>query len=475
VKALHTTALLLLAGGCWAGSATEPVLDISIVSPVEGARYEAGDTIRIAVVPNDPATVGMSAWFYVDGRLTGIDSVAPYELLWPTTDATPLHPRIMVRAFDLPRGTATRIVDVEVTWRYRRPPQRADGWTTATLEEVGLRQAPLDSLVSVLRGRAGHLVHGIAIARHGKLVFEKYFDGLSHPTFGEHPVSYGPTMIHGLSSVTKSYTATLLGAAIERGCIGGVSDRVLGYYPVFADLDVGLRHDITLRDLVTMTSGLQWDEHTWPLTDERNDLTAWLRHYSSSTDDPARAILERPMVATPGTVFNYAGGSANVLGNAIQRACGMRLDRFADQALFDPLGVRDAWWWIFPSDFVYASGDLALRPRDMLKLGQLHLRDGVWNGIRILPPGWVEIASAAFSPTPEYTASEGITGYGWGWWSLTDAYGAGAYEAWGWGGQYIIVMPAHDMVVALTGGSYWTAPWKNGHRLMTDFILHTLL
>ena len=468
-------AVLCSAVGCSSGLATAPVLEISIVSPQPGSQYDVGDTIPIVVVPEDPAVTRMTVSFWAEDRLIGVDSVPPYETRWATTEDTPLRPLIKVQASDLPRGTADRSVSVEVNWRYHRPPELGDGWPTATLEEAGLREAPLDSLVRALRAATGHLIHGIVIVRHGELVFEKYFDGLSHPTFGEQPVSYGPETIHGLSSVTKSFTATLLGVAIEKGCIGSVSDRVFDYFPDLEDLDVGLRSEITLEDLVTMRSGLQWDEHTFPLTDERNDLTAWLRRAASTSTDPARDILQRAMVATPGTVYNYAGGDTNVLGNAIQRACSQRLDRYARAVLFNPLGVQDAWWWVFPSDFVYASGDLALRPRDMAKLGQLYLQDGVWNGERILPPGWVEAATASvtsFLPSEGY---EGVAGYGYGWWTLTDDYGAGAYEARGWGGQYIVVVPEYDMVVALTAGAYWTPAWWDDDEIMTGFVLPAIV
>ena len=462
---------LLLGTGCSLGDVAEPVLEITFSSPALGARYAAGDTIPIVVIPDDPRVERMTVWFWADGRLLAIDSVPPWEARWATTDRSPLRPRIWAQAFNLPRGTTTRSVDVELTWSYRRPPEMGDGWSTTTLGDVGLDPAPLDSLVKELRSRSGHLVDGIVIVRHGKLVFEKYFDGLSHPTFGERPISYGPRVVHGLSSVTKSFTSTLLGLAIQERCVGSTSDRVFAYFPNLSDLDTGSKGRITLRDLVTMSSGLVWDEQTYAFNDARNDLIAWLGKAATTSTDPARDILSRGMAAEPGARFNYAGADFNILGNAVQRGCGQRLDRFAQASLFDPLEVGDAWWWVFPSEFVYASGDLALTPREMAKLGQLFLQDGVWNGKRILPQGWVATSTAAVHSLDTYRGSDGIDGYAYGWWTLTDEYGAGAYEAWGWGGQYIVVMPVHDMVVALTGGSYWTSPWRNGHRIMTEFVL----
>jgi len=469
------TVALCATVACSAADATAPEQGISIVSPRPGSRFDVGDTVPIVVVPDDPAGDQMTVRFWADERPIAVDSVPPYEARWAITEETPLHPQIRIQATTPLQGTTTQSVEVEVDWRYRRPPETDDGWPTATLAEVGLDEPLLTGLVGALRGSTSHLIHGIVIVRHGKLVFEKYFAGLSHPTFGEQPVAFGPETLHGTSSVTKSFTSTLLGVALERGCVGGVSDPVFDYFPGLGDLEEGSKAAITLEDLLTMRSGLSWDETTYPFTDERNDLTAWLRGAASGASDPARAILEHTLVAVPGTAFNYSGGDYNLLGNAIQRGCGQRLDLFASDALFEPLRIRDSWWWIFPGDFVYASGDLALRPRDMAKLGQLYLQDGVLNGERILPAGWVEAATESISSYHELEAQEGIVGYGYGLWTLSDEYGQGAYQAWGWGGQYIVVMPEHDMVVALTGGSYWVpAPWS-ALEIMRQYVLPAIL
>jgi len=165
------------------------------------------------------------------------------------------------------------------------------------LTAVGIDPAPLSELMNRLRANPGHLVEGIVIVKDDKLVFEEYFDGRAHPTYGDGPVSYDRDSKHCLSSVTKSVTATLLGIAIDRGFAPGVDERVLGYFPEMADLDVGLRSEITLKHLVTMSAGLQWDEWSYSLSDPRNDLTQWFRF----AGDLVRFVLERPMVADPGS------------------------------------------------------------------------------------------------------------------------------------------------------------------------------
>ncbi len=257
-------------------------------------------------------------------------------------------------------------------WVYRQPVRTSDGWETASLTAVGIDPAPLSELMNRLRANPGHLVEGIVIVKDDQLVFEEYFDGRAHPTYGDGPVSYDRGTKHCLSSVTKSITATLLGIAIDRGFVPSVDERVLGYFPEMADLDVGLKSAITLKHLVTMSAGLQWDEWSYSLSDPRNDLTQWFRY----TGDLVRFVLERPMVADPGALFTYNGGLTNVLGEAIRRATGLRLDRFSEDYLFTPLGITDLSWYLIRPDFVYASGDVSLRPRDLAKLGRLFLRGG---------------------------------------------------------------------------------------------------
>jgi CubicO group peptidase (beta-lactamase class C family) len=259
-------------------------------------------------------------------------------------------------------------------------------------------------------------------------------------------------------------TATLLGLAIGRGSIGSIDERLFAFFPEMADLDAGLKSGITLKHLVTMSAGLQWDEWTYPIGDMRNDITAWFRY----DGDLLRFVLERPMVAEPGTQFTYNGGLTNILGEIMRRATGQRLDRFSETALLAPLGITDFSWYLLRPDFVYASGDISLRPRDAAKIGQLYLQRGLWNGSRILDDAWVEASATPAFPMEPWP---GCAGYSYGWWPRTDDYGAGAFAAEGWGGQAIIVMPALDAVVVFTGGSYWKSPLLSPHRIMVRYIL----
>jgi CubicO group peptidase (beta-lactamase class C family) len=362
-------------------------------------------------------------------------------------------------------GNGGQPTEVIPDYVYTVPEQVDDGWETASLADVGMDQTYLENLMNRLRANPGHLVHGIVIVVDGKLVFEEYFSGLTHPTYGEQPVTYSRERKHCLSSVAKSVTATLLGIAIGEGLITGVDEKVFDYFPELADLNVGQKGELGLRHLVTMSAGLQWDETTYPVGDVRNDLTQWF-HYDG---DLARFVLERPIVADPGTQFNYNGGLTNVLGEVIGRATGLRLDQFSEQYLFTPLDITDFSWYFMRPDFVYASGDVSLRLRDMAKIGQLYLQDGVWDGEQVLPAEWVELsASPYFTLT---TSWHGHRGYSYGWWPMTSVYGAGAFGASGWGEQTIIVMPEFNMVAVFTGGAYWENPLLTYDQMMRGYVL----
>jgi CubicO group peptidase (beta-lactamase class C family) len=448
---------------------------VSIIQPGSGEAFVVGDTVTLVAEASDSDGVVTSVSFYVEEQLVGRSDTSPCTLSWNTAGSELLYSDIRAVAEDDDGALGDDVVRVRTDWVYEPPEQAADDWQTASLADVGMDPAPLTELINTLRSRQNHRVHGIVVARHGLLVFEHYFSGLSHPTWGETPVRFDRETAHVLSSVTKSFTAALLGIAIDQGFISSVDEKVFDFYPELADLNTGRKQDITLRHLVTMSSGLEWNETSVPLTDPTNHLTALINRALTTNQDLVRFILEKPMVADPGSVFNYSGGNTNVVGNVIQRASGMQLDQFADQYLFEPLGIERVWWWLLRPDFVYASGDLALVPRDMAKFGQLFLQNGTWNGEQIVSQDWVALSAQSvflFSP-PYWGLSYGFVGYSYGWWPNEASYGAGAYSASGWGGQQIVVMPELDMVAAITGGSYWNTPSMTTHQIM-QYVLRAV-
>jgi len=328
-------------------------------------------------------------------------------------------------------------------YTYQIPVQKNDGWETASLSHVNMDPTPIISMMNELLKRDNHGIHSILIIKDSKLVFEEYFNGKdlysSYKTFG-------PEVVHCLCSVTKSFTSALLGIALDNRFISATEEKMFSYFPDYSDLYDDEKGKITLHHLLTMTSGLEWDEHSYSFTDPRNDL----RQFNDSAD-PIRYLLQKPVVHTPGTFFRYNGGAVNLLGEIIHRASGLGIEDFSMEYLFEPLGITDFRWLILePSGLTYTSGDLHLRPRDMAKFGYLFLNGGSWKGKRIISPKWINESTQGYS-------LDGA--YGYLWWLRTYQIGSRrieSYHAGGWGGQFIIVVRELNMVVVFTGGNFNT-------------------
>ncbi|KYK22052.1 hypothetical protein AYK24_02685 [Thermoplasmatales archaeon SG8-52-4] len=271
--------------------------------------------------------------------------------------------------------------------QYEVPIQTNDGWETAFLSSVGMDERPLLKLLDKLDGLSDHRMHSILIVKEGKLVFEKYFPGdkfnLAQPT-GEKGFDINDT--HNLCSATKSFTSALIGIAIDKGFIQSVNQKVYDFFPTYSNLFAATpeKYDLTLKHLLTMTSGIQWDDESTSYFDPRNDM-----YQVFNSRDPIKYILSKDLIVTPGTVFDYANCNTNLLGEIIHQASGLRLKQFSDNYLFSKLGIKESEWQMLPNNVVFCSGDLRLCPRDMAKLGYLFLNGGTWKGERIISQDWI--------------------------------------------------------------------------------------
>ncbi len=345
------------------------------------------------------------------------------------------------------------------------PQQTDDGWQTASPADVGLDEQRLRETVERIQDKTYQNVDSILIVKEGKLVFEVYFDDhewdYDSPQFRGKLIHYGPETRHNLASVTKSFTSILVGMALDHGAIQSVDDPVFDYFPKYAHLSDTQKATITLKHLLTMSSGLQWNEGELPYSDPNNDL---VRLFSES--NPIGYILSRPVISTPGAQFYYGGDNTNLLGEVIRSATGQRMDAFAEEHLFGPLGITDYAWDFINPDMIHASGNLQLRPRDMAKLGQLCLNGGVWEGQRIVSEAWIA------ESTQKHVTHSTTSGYGYQWWLETYRVGSAsvdAFSALGWGGQKIMVFPDLEMVVVFTGGNY--ASGDPSEEILTRYIL----
>jgi CubicO group peptidase (beta-lactamase class C family) len=326
------------------------------------------------------------------------------------------------------------------------PAAKADNWPVAAPRDAALDPAVLCPLGPVFASWKEANVHSVLVARYGQLVFERYFSGFdSHWGTPGELINFGPETRHDVRSITKSVTSLLLGIVIGKGEITGADARVLSFFPEYADLRTPEKEQITLRDLLTMSAGLKWDENM-PYSNPQNSEIQM-----DYAPDPYRYVLEQPSDTPPGSVYNYSGGSAALISKILQKATGEREDALAQHLLFDPLGIRDVDWVRYKNGDPIAASGLSMRPRDLAKLGQLVLDHGSWKGRQVVPAEWIEA-----STTPQINGS-GLYFYGYQWW-LGRSFVHGREVDWsagvGYGGQRLFIVPTMDLVVVVTAGLY---------------------
>lgn len=328
-------------------------------------------------------------------------------------------------------GTLRPAPAVETGWQVH-PPDRA-GLSRGGLAEAYRRVDRIDRLTSLLVGRRGILVG------------EAYRHGLER---GE-PVN--------IKSASKSVLSALVGIALEEGVLDGLDQRVAPFFPSILDGSVDSRkHQITLRHLLLMRSGLASTsfEHYGPWVTSDH----WVRH-----------ALERPMVARPGRETRYSTGNSHVLAVILRKALGRDLRDYAQEKLFDPLGVRIHGWQRDPQGYRFGGNNLYLTPRGMYRFGELYRQDGEFNGQRVIPASWVKTSTQSHVHDTYHDFP-----YGYYWWNRT-ARGYRVDFAWGHGGQFIFLVPRLELVVVTTSfvgehGGDDDHLWKV-HDLLTDHVI----
>lgn len=307
------------------------------------------------------------------------------------------------------------------------PVAATDEWPSATPESEGLDPAPLVDLVNRIHRRDYGAIHSLLVVRNGRLVVEEYFSG------------WAADVVHTQQSISKSVTSLLVGLAIQAGRLR-LDDRVTSFFPSYvpiANLD-DRKGAMTVRDLLTMRSGLDWSESTYagsPLQRMNDCRCDWLRF-----------ILDWPMREPPGSRWEYISGSSILLGGIVGAATGQRIDRFAEDRLFGPLGVTGASWFQgLPDGLPHTGGGLQLRPRDMAKIGTLVAAGGRWRGAQIVSDSWIRESTAPVVSRPR-TFGAYPTDYGYHWWMLD----RGVVVASGAFGQWIFISPQENVVVTTT-------------------------
>ena len=326
-------------------------------------------------------------------------------------------------------------------------------WATATVADAGGSVAMVERGLD--RARANHRMRSLLVVRNGRLVVEEYFGGARANT------------LHDVRSVTKSVVSALTGIALERGDIGGLDDPVADYLgSLVPDLDPD-KGSITIRQLLTMTSGLEWDE-----TGGFGSYVEWIR-----SDDPLGFLLGLPFVSPPGETFNYNSAAVHLLGVVLEQATETPLPTLAESTLLGPIGVSRSPWEPLGDGSFNGGAGVDLRPRDLARFGQLFLQRGSSGGRQIVSAGWVDASTAGrFDWRFSMGALDGIT-YGYLWWVVPGAREP-MYFGWGHAGQYVVVVPGLRLVVVATND--WVGAGEDGgarrfERMTMDIVVQDII
>lgn len=275
-----------------------------------------------------------------------------------------------------------------------------------------------------------------------------YFDPFWHPY-------YHGTDLHSMQSVSKSVTSAIFGIAISRGDFQNSLDTpVLRYFDAGKVQNVDeLKRRLTLRHVLTMTTGLDWNEDV-PYDDPRSDSSLM-----EAVDDWVQYVIDKPMAHPPGTVFNYSSGASELLAYIFQKETGQDIDDYGEKYLFQPLGISHHWKRT-PLGLIDTEGGLYLSDDGLARFGYLYLHGGVWNGRRILSEDWIKQSLTPFIAAKDDDAYQ----YGFQWWLLPRkdlAPGKYVWSARGFGGQRLMIFPEQDLIVVLTGWTILTDPPPN--------------
>lgn len=300
-------------------------------------------------------------------------------------------------------------------------------------------------------------VHGLVVWRDGRTLFERYLEGVdwlrSRPLG---TVLFDANTLHDLRSISKSIVALLYGIALSQGCVPAPEESLLDAFREFPDLARDARRRAwTVHHALTMTLGLDWDEDSAPYTDPANSEIAM-----DLAADRYRYVLSLPVVLEPGNRFNYCGGATALIARLITMGSGKPLDQFANESLFEPLGIERTEWLRDRKGEPYAASGLRMSPRDLARVGVMMLAGGKYGGRQVVPEGWI-----ARCTTPMIAIDESRS-YGYHWYFARHAFLVPQAARWdrsrlepvwgavGNGGQGLYIYPNLGVVVAITGGNY---------------------
>lgn len=348
----------------------------------------------------------------------------------------------------------------------------AFAWERIAPREAGFADDVEARLERLIADKRAWGLHGVVVARHGKLVLERYFEGddeIWGRSIGR--VAFGPDTLHDLRSATKSILGLLYGIALAQGKVPAPERPLLESFPEYADLAIDTRHKrLTVAHALTMTLGLDWNEDI-PYQDPANSEVQM-----EMAPDRYRYIFGRSFVSDPGARWIYGAAATELIGTLIVKGTGQSLPDFARANLFGPVGIGATEWSNGLNGAPSPSSGLRMTPRDLARIGRLILNRGQWEGREVVPAGWLD---ASFK---ERVSADEFRRYGYFWYLGDFAQGnpnaqrkARWIGAFGYGGQRLFVMPDFDIAVAITAGNYADErQWIPPIRVMREVILPSL-
>lgn len=339
------------------------------------------------------------------------------------------------------------------TYTYAQPKNFNDRWKTTHLQSRNVDTTLIYKLFNQIPQEKNKL-HSVLLVINGQIVIEEYFN------------DHTANKQHDLRSTTKSIRSILMGIAIDIGFIDTIDDPISKYLNTFVPTkNLDIRKDsITIRHLLTMSTGLDcndWDKKSKGQEDKVHKKKDWIQY-----------TLNLPMVNEPGKVSNYCSMGTILLAEIISQASGMTIDKFAEQYLFNPLGITNVSWGHTSSKEIIPSGKrLYMTSRDMAKIGQLILNKGKWNEKQLVSENWIEEST---TPKTKITNID----YGYLWWGIPFKANEKIFAsktATGNGGQYIMVLPELDLVAVFTGGAYNSQEQMLPFSIVNDIFIPTFM
>jgi CubicO group peptidase (beta-lactamase class C family) len=322
----------------------------------------------------------------------------------------------------------------QIVYRYKKPERIDDGLQTETINSNSNASSSISNLMKEVIDQKYGKIKSLLILKNNKLIVEEYFYG------------YTRNDLQQIRSCTKSVTSLLLGIALDHHKDIDIEQPIFSFFPEYDSLESGGREKITLKNVLTMTAGLEWDDYPREMY---------------KTDDCFRYILSRPMAGKPGEEFNYNSGGSVLLGGVIQFLESMKPLAFAKEFLFTPMGITNYIWESHKNDILRCGEGLSLRPRDMAKIGLLVLNDGKWQDKQIVSKEWIRESTKPHVPESKFFDY----GYQWWhhsknnlqWWKEPNAVSLKEHDlitALGHGGQYIMIIRDLNLVIVTTASDF---------------------